>query len=34
MIATVSEVVEVIAFLTSAMSGMTGQLPHVDCGIV
>jgi NAD(P)-dependent dehydrogenase (short-subunit alcohol dehydrogenase family) len=34
-IATVGEVVEVIAFLTSGMSsGMTGQLLNVDCGIL
>jgi NAD(P)-dependent dehydrogenase (short-subunit alcohol dehydrogenase family) len=34
-IATVGEVVEVIAFLTSgASSGMTGQLLNVDCGIL
>jgi NAD(P)-dependent dehydrogenase (short-subunit alcohol dehydrogenase family) len=34
-IATVDEVVEVIAFLTSGMSsGMTGQLLNVDCGIL
>jgi NAD(P)-dependent dehydrogenase (short-subunit alcohol dehydrogenase family) len=34
-IATVSEVVDVVAFLTSGMSsGMTGQLLNVDCGIL
>jgi NAD(P)-dependent dehydrogenase (short-subunit alcohol dehydrogenase family) len=34
-IATVSEVVDVIAFLTSGMSsGVTGQLVNVDCGIL
>lgn len=34
-IATVAEVVEAIVFLTSPMSsGLTGQLLHVDCGIL
>jgi NAD(P)-dependent dehydrogenase (short-subunit alcohol dehydrogenase family) len=34
-IATVSEVADVVAFLTSNMSsGMTGQLLNVDCGIL